>query len=110
MSTNNNLNATARRERALRALANTHPSYLGARKIRPGSPAARAIKVAIARHTQTVSEIHRIANAPVASLACEDCKREVMDTHACDNKPHTYCVDCCGCPEHPRNPVLHPEG
>ncbi len=96
-----NLNATQKRERALKALANVHPSYLRTRTIRPGSPVARAIKVATERHRRTVMEIHLIANAPgMFRHLCEDCQRPVMDTLACDNKPHTLCLDCCGCPEH----------
>ncbi len=61
MSTN--LNATQKRERALKALANVHPTHLSSRSVRPGSPVARAIKVATERHTQALTEIQRVQQA-----------------------------------------------
>lgn len=114
------LTRAQKRARAQIAARRFHPTFHP--RVRPGSPIARVIESRAARHTQTVAAIHRVASAPrmndterllwiffgpdapanrdLGDLACEDCQRAVMDTHACDVKPHTLCLDCCGCPEH----------
>lgn len=73
MSTSSNLTRAQRRARAQRAARRYHPSFKP--KVRQGSPISRVIATRTERHTQTITAIHRIANAPEPHFHIDDTER-----------------------------------